>query len=89
MSKLYDFRFTIRKAQFDVPGIVCVPYGDSGDVYHESCEQMTFADAKEHLRRLSKAQLLDHAAFLDMKYRDDRKPPGFAKHQTIYHEAEQ
>lgn len=87
MAKTYDFRFILRKAIFsetDGVGFVTIPYGSSADVYHESCAEMTYADAQRRLAELSAAELSaaeprPHRAFLTMKYRDDRVPPGFNK----------
>lgn len=82
MAKTYDFRFILRKAIFsetDGIGFVTIPYGSSADVYHESCAEMTYADAQRRLAELSAAEPKPHRAFLTMKYRDDRVPPGFNK----------
>lgn len=87
MAKLYDFRFVTRRATFfrteSGNVMVTVPYGSSSDVYHESCAQMTFADAKIKLGQLSEAEQRDHKAFLTMQYRDDRKPPGLGSGYTL------
>lgn len=87
MAKLYDFRFTTRRATFfraeSGNVMVTVPYGSSSDVYHESCAQMTFADAKAKLDELSKAEPRDHKAFLTMQYRDDTKPRGFGAGYSV------
>lgn len=87
MANLYDFRFIIRHAQFfraeSGNVMVSVPYGDSSRVYHESCEHMTFKDAKAHLASLSEAEQRDHKAFMSMKYQGDRKPPGFGSGHSI------
>lgn len=82
MAKTYDFRFIIRKAIFsktDGVEYVTIPYGSSADVYHESCGELTYADAQKRLAELSAAEPKPHRAFLTMKYRDDRVPPGFNK----------
>lgn len=82
MAKTYDFRFILRKAIFsktDGVGFVTIPYGSSADVYHESCAEMTYADAQRRLAELSAAEPKPHRAFLTMKYREDRVPPGFNK----------
>ena len=82
MAKTYDFRFVLRKAIFsetDGVGFVTIPYGATADVYHESCAELTYADAKSRLAELSAAEPRPHRAFLSMKYRDDRVPPGFNK----------
>lgn len=78
MSKTYDFRIVIRKAEFST-GFVTIPYGSSADVYHESCHELTYAEAQTKLTELSAAEPRPHRAFLSMKYRDDRCPPGFKK----------
>ena len=87
MAKLYDFRLIVRTASFfrSETGVVMVtvPYGGSDDVYHEECQQLTFADAKARLQTLSDAEQRDHKAFLTMKYRDDRKPPGLGSGYTL------
>ncbi len=87
MAKLYDFCFVVRRATFfraeSGNVMVTVPYGSSSDVYHESAAQMTFAGAKAHLDALSAAEQRDHKAFLTMKYRDDRKPPGFGSGHSV------
>lgn len=89
MAKLYDFRFVVRYAIFDSPpGMVTVPYGCSDDVYHEECGQWEYKDALAHLQALSDAEPRSHAAFLSMKYRDDRRPPGFGELQPIYRRRE-
>lgn len=74
--KLYDFRIIIRKAEFS-NGFVSVPYGASEYVYFERCSQMTFADAQNALREASANESRPHVGYLTMKYRDDRKPPGY------------
>lgn len=81
MAKTYDFRIVVRRAQF-ARGLVTVPYGSSADVYHESCHELSYADAQVKLAELSAAEPRPHRAFLSMKYRDDRCPPGFKKAQN-------
>lgn len=78
MAALYDFRFTVRRAEFN-RSVVTVFYGQSADVYREECAQLTYADAKVRLAALSAAEPRSHQAALAMKYRDDRCPPGFKK----------
>lgn len=85
MAKTYDFRFVVRKAERGVRnGIeyVTIPYGGTADVYHESCAEMTYKDALHHLQNLSDGEPRTHRAFLSMKYRDDRVPPGFNKNKN-------
>ncbi|MGF6281855.1 hypothetical protein ABH908_000112 [Pseudomonas frederiksbergensis] len=78
MAALYDFRFTVRRAEFN-RGLVTVFYGQSADLYREESAQLTYADAKARLAALSKAETRSHQATLAMKYRDERCPPGFKK----------
>lgn len=85
MAKTYDFRFVVRKAIFsETSGVefVTIPYGATADVYHESCGELTYADAQRRLAELSAAEPRSHRAFLTMKYRDDRVPPGFNKNKN-------
>ena len=82
MAKTYDFRFIVRRAERSVRNgveYVTIPYGGTADVYHESCAEMTYAEAKHYLQNLSDGEPRTHRAFLSMKYRDDRVPPGFNK----------
>lgn len=82
MAKKYDFHFVVRKAQFtETDGVkfVTVPYGAMASVYHEECGELTYADAQKRLAELSEAEPRSHVAFLRMKYREDRVPPGFNK----------
>lgn len=88
MPKKYDFRFVIRAASFN-RGMVSVPYGRADDVYREECQEMTLAEALAHREKISQEEPRSHAAFLSMKYRDDRKPAGFAKVATLYHNADE
>lgn len=78
MAKTYDFRIVVRKAEFN-RGMVTVPYGNSADVYAEKNVEMTLADAVAERNRMSAAEPRSHAAFLSMRYRDDRKAPGIDK----------
>ena len=88
MTKLYDFRIMIRKAEY-ANGLVSVPYGNAQDVFLETCAWSTFVDALAQLAHLSGLELRSHSAFLSMKYRDDTKPRGFDKAvRTIYHDAD-
>ena len=78
--KTYDFRIVIRRAEFtdyDGAEIVSIPYGASADVYTEQCIAGTLKDALSKRAELSAAERRPHAAFLTMKYRDERSPPGF------------
>jgi hypothetical protein len=75
MAKLYDLRLVVRKASF-FNGLVSIPYGTASDVYAEKNVESTVKDAKEELARMSEAEPRSHAAFLTMRYRDDRKAPG-------------
>lgn len=72
---LHDFRFIVRKATFTGS---LVSYSANGVVYAEECHQMSYADAKAHLVKLSAAEGRSHSAMLTLKYREDRKPRGFA-----------
>lgn len=85
MAKKYDFRIVIRRASFN-RSMVSVPYGGSDDVYNEECIEATLAEAIARRQQLSEAEARPHAAFLSMKYRDDRKPAGFGKVATLYSE---
>jgi hypothetical protein len=78
MAALYDFRFTVRRAEFRGQ-MVTAMYGKTTDVYREECAQLSYADAKARLAALSAAEPRSHQAALAMKYRDDRCPPGFKK----------
>jgi hypothetical protein len=75
MATLYDFRFTIRKAEAEGP-FFSVHYGGSDTVYREECHQMTAADAKAHLAKISGEESRTHYASCGMKYSDQRKAPG-------------
>ena len=88
MSKLYDFRFTVRKAEFGEHSVTIVYGLASKNTLHESCEQMSWADAKAHIEKLTAAQTRPCAGTLTMKYRDDRKPPGFDAFKTVYNKCE-
>lgn len=72
---LFDFNFIVRKATFSGN---LVTYSANGLVYTEECRQLSYADAKEHLAKLSAAESRSHSAMLRMKYREDRKPRGFS-----------
>ncbi|MGE8063834.1 hypothetical protein [Pseudomonas sp. NPDC089569] len=78
MAALYDFRFTVRRAEFN-RGMVTTMYGKSSDVFREECAQLSYADAKARLAALSAAEPRSHQASIAMQYRDDRCPPGFKK----------
>lgn len=89
MAALFDFRFTVRRAEFR-GSMVTVMYGKSTDVLHEESAQLTYAAAKVRLAELSAAEGRSHQATLSMKYREDRCPPGFKKvTNKIDFEAEQ
>lgn len=83
MANLYDFRITIRRAEFD-RGMVSIAYGSSADVFIEENTQRTMKDAIARLGELSASEPRAHAAFLTMRYRDDRKAPGIGKIKPIY-----
>lgn len=78
MAALYDFRFTVRRAEFRC-NMVFAMFGKTTDLFHEECAQLTYAAAKTRLAELSAAEPRSHQASLAMKYRDDRCPPGFKK----------
>jgi len=78
MAALYDFRFSVRRAEFN-GGMVTTMYGKTSDVYREECARLSYADAKVRLAALSAAEPRSHQAALAMKYREDRCPPGFKK----------
>lgn len=85
MAKTYDFRFIVRKAEKKTLGggeYMTVMFGGTADVYHESCAEMTYAEAKHYLQNLSDGEPRTHRAILSMKYRDDRVPPGFNKNKN-------
>lgn len=84
--KLYDFRFTLRKVSFGA-GYVTAHYGESA-VYLDVYERLTFEDALERLRELSKQEPRSHAAKLRMKNSNDRKPALFDLSAPIYHNQE-
>lgn len=83
MAKLYDFHFVVRRADFTTTSdgiqMVTVPYGGASDIYAEQVSQLTYKDALARLKELSDCESRSHRAFLRMKYRDDRVPPGFKK----------
>lgn len=76
MATLYDFRFSVRRAEFQGSMVIAL-YGKSSDLILEDCAQLTYAAAKIRLAELSAAEPRSHQASLAMKYRDDRCPPGF------------
>lgn len=78
MAALYDFRFTVRRAEFRGQ-MVTAMYAKTTDVYREECAQLSYADAKVRLAALSASEPRSHQASLAMKYREDRCPPGFKK----------
>lgn len=78
MAALYDFRFTVRRAEFRGQ-MVTAMYGKTTDVYREECARLSYADAKVRLAALSADEPRSHQAALAMKYRDNRCPPGFKK----------
>lgn len=78
MAALFDFRFTVRRAEFRGQ-MVTVMYGKTTDVYREESAQLSYAEAKVHLAALSASEPRSHQAALAMKYREDRCPPGFKK----------
>jgi hypothetical protein len=83
MAKTYDIRIVLRKAEFNaMTGSQSIVFGDSRSVYAEQCVNMTLADALKERDRLSAAEPRGHAAYMSMKYREARKPPGFDKLST-------
>ena len=78
MAKLYDFSIVLRHAEF-YEGVVTIPYGNSRSVYLELCVQATLKEAIQLRQALSDALDKPHVAIISMKYREDRKPPGFSK----------
>lgn len=82
MAKSYDFRIVIRKAELS-PGFATVVYNNTS-VFHETCVEMTLKDAIAERKRLSELEKRPHAAFLTMKYRDERKAPGINNVETLY-----
>lgn len=84
--KLYDFRMTLRRAEFSSDGLVSIHFGGSDTVYAEQFTQATFHDARAALAKLSEAETRPHVAMLGMKSGRDRKPPGFSDQRltTIY-----
>ncbi|MFY2597546.1 hypothetical protein ACOTHJ_14720 [Achromobacter xylosoxidans] len=87
MANLYDFSIVVRHAEFD-RGMTSVPYGDSKYVFAEKNVEMTLKDALAERQRMSDAESRPHAAFITMRYKDDRKAPGIDKHKAIYKEAQ-
>lgn len=83
MAKLYDFRIVLREAIFDGKS-VAVCYHGSKSVYAEKCVQATLRDAIRMRQELSDAEPRSHAAFLSMKYRDDRAAQGLSKVPVLY-----
>lgn len=88
MAKTYDFRFTLRRAEFD-NGFATIAFsGREEDTYVRVVENMTFADAKLRLADLSAAEKRSHYASLSMARSGDRVPPGFNKEkQEIWFDA--
>lgn len=88
MAKTYNFRFTIRRAEFhpDTLG-ASVPYGNPRDVYFVQWQDMTFREAISYLHAISGAENRPHYATISMDS-GDRKPPGWTKTRTYLYGGE-
>lgn len=85
MAKTFDFIITIRRADFK-NNMVIVPFGGDVDIYKQKIVNSTLADALNIRQKMSDNEARPHAAFIAMQNKDDRKPAGFGKVQTLYKE---
>lgn len=77
MPKHYEFRFNAQNTEFRDDGIMVVSY--DGSSLAEEFKTCTLAEAVAYLPVFSAKIPVPHTAFLGMRYRSDRLPPGFNK----------
>ena len=75
--KTYEFRFNAQRTEFSAH-FASVAYGLNATIAEE-IKVCTFAEAMAYLPTFSQAAPGPHRAFLGMRYRSDRVPPGFLK----------
>jgi hypothetical protein len=82
MAKTYQFRITLYPAKQEI-GSVAIAMGSR--TYYNDEFVGTFSDALAKRAEISASEVRGHAAFLSMRNRSDRRPPGFnTKNPTLY-----
>jgi hypothetical protein len=82
MAKTYTFRITLYPAKQEI-GSVAIAMGSR--TYYNDEFVGTFADALVKRSEVSASEVRGHAAFLSMRNRSDRCPPGWnTKNDTLY-----